>query len=68
MSGLGWAVAGLGALIIIAALFIIYDAVNRSRYDEAVEHSYELAARRALAIGVFGGVASFVGYAAIALV
>ncbi len=38
------------------------------RYEEAVDHSYRLAARRALAIGVFGGVASFVGYAAIALV
>jgi ABC transporter fused permease/ATP-binding protein len=38
------------------------------RYAEAVDRSYELAARRAFAYGGFQGVAGFAGYAAIALV
>jgi ATP-binding cassette subfamily B protein len=39
-----------------------------ARYRDAVDHSYRLAAKRALAIGGFGGFASFVGYGAVALV
>jgi ATP-binding cassette subfamily B protein len=38
------------------------------RYRDAVEESFRLAAKRALAIGGFGGFASFVGYGAVALV
>ncbi|MCB9680209.1 MAG: ATP-binding cassette domain-containing protein [Alphaproteobacteria bacterium] len=38
------------------------------RYGEAVDHSYELAAKRAFAYGAFQGVAGFAGYGAIALV
>jgi len=39
-----------------------------ARYRAAVNDSYLLAAKRALAIGVFRGVAGFAGYCAIALV
>jgi ATP-binding cassette subfamily B protein len=39
-----------------------------ARYGSAVEHAYQLAARRALAYGGFQGVAGFAGYAAIAVV
>ncbi|MDX1382470.1 MAG: ABC transporter transmembrane domain-containing protein [Thermoanaerobaculia bacterium] len=38
------------------------------RYGEAVDESYRLAAKRALAIGGFSGIMGFVGYGAIALV
>ena len=38
------------------------------RYDRAVEESFRLAARRALAFGGFGGFFGFVGYGAVALV
>ncbi|MEZ4318101.1 MAG: ABC transporter transmembrane domain-containing protein [Myxococcota bacterium] len=38
------------------------------RYGEAVERSYQLAAWRALAMGVFNGWVGFAGYGAIALV
>ena len=37
------------------------------RYEEAVDRSYRLAAKRALAIGGFRGLISFVGYGAVAL-
>ena len=39
-----------------------------SRYGEAVQRSYVLAAKRALAIGVFNGFIGFAGYSAIGLV
>ncbi len=39
-----------------------------ARYSEAVEESYELAAKRAFAYGVFQGITGFAGYGAIALV
>ena len=39
-----------------------------SRYSEAVQHSYVLAARRALAVGSFHGLAGFAGYSAVAVV
>ncbi len=39
-----------------------------ARYGSAVDHSYRLAAKRALAIGGFGGLAGFIGYGAVALV
>jgi ATP-binding cassette subfamily B protein len=38
------------------------------RYEEAVDRSYRLAARRAVAIGGFRGFIGFVGYGAVALV
>jgi ATP-binding cassette subfamily B protein len=38
------------------------------RYGDQVESSYQLAAKRAFAIGTFNGVAGFAGYAAVALV
>lgn len=38
------------------------------RYEEAVDRSYRLAARRAVAIGGFRGLIGFVGYGAVALV
>lgn len=44
------------------------EAHEIDRYDQAVEGSYRLAAKRALASGVFGGAAGFAGYGAIALV
>ncbi len=39
-----------------------------ARYEEAVDTSYRLAARRAFAMGTFNGIASFSGYCAVALV
>ena len=39
-----------------------------SRYDQAVEESYELAAKRAFGYGMFNGVAGFAGYGALALI
>ncbi len=39
-----------------------------ARYTAAVDDSYQLAAKRALAYGLFQGVAGFAGYAALALV
>ncbi|MCA9489350.1 MAG: ATP-binding cassette domain-containing protein [Myxococcales bacterium] len=39
-----------------------------ARYEEAVQDSFRLAARRALLMGMFSGGAGFAGYAAIALV
>ncbi|MEO0601423.1 MAG: ABC transporter transmembrane domain-containing protein, partial [Myxococcota bacterium] len=39
-----------------------------SRYGEAVDASYRLAARRALVTGMFNGTAGFAGYCAVALV
>ena len=39
-----------------------------ARYGEAVDRSYRLAAKRALAMGVFNGWVGFAGYGAIALV
>lgn len=39
-----------------------------SRYSSAVERAYVVAAKRALAVGTFGGVAMFAGYAALALI
>jgi ABC transporter fused permease/ATP-binding protein len=39
-----------------------------SRYAQAIEKAFRLAARRALMLGGFGGFAGFVGYGAIALV
>jgi ATP-binding cassette subfamily B protein len=39
-----------------------------SRYAQAVDRSYQLAAKRALAIGVFTGVAGFAGFTSIGLV
>ncbi len=44
------------------------EAGEVARYREAVHESYRLAAQRALAIGVFTGVAGFAGYSAVALV
>ncbi len=44
------------------------EATEVTRYRAAVDRSYRLAARRALAMGVFNGVAGFAGYGAIALV
>jgi ABC transporter fused permease/ATP-binding protein len=44
------------------------EATEIARYGAAVDESYELAARRALLMGVFTGVAGFAGYGAIALV
>ena len=41
---------------------------ERRRYDAAVDRSYQLAAKRALAAGAFGGTVGFAGYSAIALV
>lgn len=38
------------------------------RYQAAVEESFQLAARRALVMGMFNGTAGFAGYSAIALV
>lgn len=38
------------------------------RYGEAVQESYRVAARRALAVGLFQGALGFAGYAAVALV
>ena len=38
------------------------------RYGNAIEESYRLAAKRALAYGGFGGLMGFVGYGAVALV
>ncbi|MBX2800602.1 MAG: ATP-binding cassette domain-containing protein [Myxococcales bacterium] len=39
-----------------------------TRYGQAVDRSYRLAARRALVMGAFNGTAGFAGYGAIALV
>ncbi len=39
-----------------------------ARYREAVDTSYRLAAKRALAVGVFQGATGFAGYGAVALV
>lgn len=39
-----------------------------ARYTEAVQHSYVIAARRALAVGSFHGLAGFAGYSAVAVV
>ncbi len=39
-----------------------------TRYGDAVDRSYQLAAKRALALGMFNGLMGFAGYGAIALV
>lgn len=39
-----------------------------NRYTSAVDRAYAVAAKRALAVGTFGGVAMFAGYAALALI
>ena len=44
------------------------EAQEEARYAEAVDRSFRLAARRALALGVFHGLAGFAGFGAIALV
>ena len=44
------------------------EAAEVSRYGEAVDASYRLAAQRAFVMGAFNGVAGFAGYSAIALV
>jgi ATP-binding cassette subfamily B protein len=44
------------------------EAAEVERYGEAVDRSYRLAAKRALAVGVFQGATGFAGYGAIALV
>jgi ABC transporter fused permease/ATP-binding protein len=44
------------------------EEAESERYAAAVHRSYLLAAKRALAVGVFSGVTGFAGYAAIALV
>jgi ATP-binding cassette subfamily B protein len=44
------------------------ERLESGRYGEAIEHSYRLAAKRALAIGGFSGVTGFLGMGAVALV
>jgi len=44
------------------------EAAESARYGAAVDDSYRLAAKRALAVGVFQGVMGFAGYGALALV
>jgi len=44
------------------------EEAEAERYGAAVHDSYRLAAKRALAVGVFQGVTGFAGYSAIALV
>jgi len=44
------------------------ESVEEKRYRDAVDLSYVLAAKRALANGAFAGVAGFAGYTALALV
>ncbi len=44
------------------------EATEVERYRGAVDHSYRLAARRALVMGSFNGLMGFAGYGAIALV
>ncbi len=41
---------------------------EEGRYDAAIDHSFQLASKRALAVGGFSGVMGFVGYGAVALV